>query len=139
MEKGGWGIPIVNLGLASLKVLQGCSAVDSRRPAKFLEEPGEWAIMGYILHENADMRLSEIFYGKGTRAVAAAGDENAIDLDLSLTQDNANGRLVASDTDPDANPFVAFESARDDTHSLRISNVQSKGATLVMIAQLAFD
>ncbi|MEM7453365.1 MAG: hypothetical protein AAF456_03310 [Planctomycetota bacterium] len=138
MRKGGWSVPIDNLATATSRTLEYCERVAAQVPARFLQEPQEWAMIGTIMTEGAESGYSDMRLGNGRRAIVACGDKHTRDIDLTVSQDSPYVE-IDSDTETDANPLLDFEASGFMRYSLNIKNYESSGATLVMSAILDID
>lgn len=138
MQKGGWAVPIENLALASARTLKHCQYVASKTPARFLQEPGEWAMIGSIMREGEKSGYSDMRLGTGRRVIVACGDKHTRDLDLHGHQESPN-RELANDTESDPTPILAFKTIGSARYAVNITNAHSSGATLVMTAILDID
>lgn len=139
MQKGGWALPADNLGRAGGLMLQRCRDVASKVPARFLQETGEWAVVGRVMNSGTVGTLSDMRFGSGRRVVVAGGDSKTRDIDLAIFENNNTGDAIDSDKLPDDNPILDFRTSSDNRYRLVLENPDSNGATVVMTAILDVD
>ena len=132
----GWSIPLENLGQAGGTILERCEVIASKKPTRFLQEAGEWAIIGHVLEKGESSGLSDMILGTGRRVIIAGGDNHSRDLDLTLS---CNDLILAKDTDDDAAPFVTHFTKKQERYSVEITNARSTGTTVAMIALLELE
>jgi hypothetical protein len=136
MQKGGWSLPITNLSRAGDVMLDRCRNVANQASACFLEEPGEWAVIGSVLNSGSVASFSDMRLGGGRRVMVAAGDSKMRDLDLGLFEDRDGGQPLDTDTLPDDNPVLEARTNSNDRYRLMIENSSSNGPSIVMTAIL---
>lgn len=139
LKKNGWTVPVENLDVAMENVLARCDNVASQVPARFLQVPGEWAVIGTILREGASQTFYDISLGSGRRAVTSGGDTVTRDIDLQVYLDGSNPQVLDDDSDPDAAPLVECVASSSSRYGIVIKNAASNGGTLVMTAILEVD
>ena len=139
LQKGGWSIPYENLGAACGTVLNRCRRVASLTSARFLQEPGEWAVIGQVMREGETTAFSDMRLGTGRRVVVAGGDAKSRDLDLAAYRDSSSMIRLAADTQSDNNPTVELNTSRSNRYAVGIANARSNGPTVVMTAILDVD
>ena len=139
MQKGGWALPVENLSRAGQTMLNRCRNVARQVPACFLEEPGEWAVIGHVLDPQETATFSDMRFGSGRRVVVAGGDSKTRDLDLGLFEDGNGGAALDTDTLPDDEPILDARTSSSRRYRLMIENAKSSGATVVMTAILDVD
>lgn len=136
LKEGGWTLPVGNLGAAAGQMLQRCERVSSVVPARFLEVPGEWAVIGSVCRNGGTAGWRDMKFGSGRRVVVTGADSHSRDTDLRLTRDNGSGSEVDEDDESDNEPVLEFRSRSSDRYSLHIENARSSGATIIMTALL---
>ncbi len=139
LKKNGWSVPVENLDVAMNNVLARCDNVARQVPSRFLETPGEWAVIGTILREGASQTFYDINLGSGRRVVTSGGDTVTRDIDLQVYQDGSNPTVLDVDTDPDAAPLVECVASQASRYGVTITNAASNGGTLIMTAILDVD
>jgi hypothetical protein len=136
MKRGGWTVPVRNLDVAMDNMLAQCENVATQRAAKFLDVPGEWAVIGTILRPGASNTFTDIRLGDGRRVVTSGGDTVARDIDLAIFEDAKTPRVLDKDEDDDARPMVQCNASDDRRYGILIKNVKSDGGSLAMTALL---
>jgi hypothetical protein len=137
LEKGGgWQIPARNLDAAMDNMIAHCEGVASQRAAKFLDVPGEWAVIGTILREGKSEIFSDIRLGQGRRVIVAGGDTVTRDIDLAVFEDGPKRSILNADEDADASPLVQCVADAEKRYGVVIRNAKSDGGTMIMTALL---
>jgi hypothetical protein len=136
---GGWNVPAGNLDAAMDNMIAHCEDVATRRAAKFLDVPGEWAVIGTILKEGKQNIFSDLRLGTGRRAVVAGGDTATRDIDLYIFRDGLKPKLLDADKDDDASPLVHCVADAAERYGVLIQNSKSDGGTMIMTALLDID
>ncbi len=136
MQKGGWTLPVENLSRAGQIMLGRCRNVARQAPTCFLQEAGEWAVIGRVLNKGDVAVYSDLRLGTGRRVVVAGGDSKTRDIDLGLFEDVTNGQALDTDTLPDDDPVLDARTSSDKRYRLMLENADSSGATVVMTALL---
>jgi hypothetical protein len=139
LRKGGWRVPIRNLSLATNNVLRSCENIATQTEAKFLDEPGEWAMIGSILRDGDSSIFTDMRLGTGRRAITAGGDTQTRDIDLVVFEDLRQPRILDSDKESDSNPLVSCRTSRLRRYGVSVQNARSRGATMIMTALLDVD
>lgn len=139
LRDNGWSIPLDNLGTAGGRILDRCELIATKRPTRFLQEPGEWAIIGQVLEKGESSGLSDIKLGTGLRVVIAGGDNHTRDLDLTLSRDDSEKTKLSEDTQDDDAPFVSHFTKKQERYSIEITNARSTGTTVAMMALLELE
>jgi hypothetical protein len=139
MQKGGWTLPVENLSRAGQIMLGRCRNVARHAPTCFLQEAGEWAVIGRVLNKGDVAVYSDLRLGTGRRVVVAGGDSKTRDIDLGLFEDVANGQALDTDTLPDDDPVLDARTQSEKRYRLMLENADSSGATVVMTALLDVD
>ena len=139
LKKGGWSIPVANLGTAGESILELCQQIARKRNTRFLEVPGEWALIGQVMKSDTSTTFSGIRLGGGRRAMVAAGDNNSDDIDLVVSRDAKFPAQLISDTQRDNIPLVDLQANETSSYSVETRNVRSSGATIIMTALLDID
>ncbi|MFM7058658.1 MAG: hypothetical protein ACKO2P_17225 [Planctomycetota bacterium] len=139
MQKGGWALPVENLSRAGQVMLGRCRNVARQAPTCFLEEAGEWAVIGRVLKKGDVAVYSDLRLGSGRRVVVAGGDSKTRDIDLGLFEDVSNGPALDTDTLQDDAPVLDARTSADKRYRLMLENADSNGATVVMTALLDVD
>ncbi|MEY3173686.1 MAG: hypothetical protein RLZZ436_1600 [Planctomycetota bacterium] len=139
MQKGGWTLPMENLSRAGDVMLNRCRNVARQVPACFLEETGEWAVIGRVLNEREAAVFTDMRFGGGRRVVVAGGDVKTRDLDLGLFENGDGGAALDTDTLPDDEPILDARTSSGQRYRLMIENAKSDGPTVVMTAILDVD
>jgi hypothetical protein len=137
LRTGGWNVPVSNLDRASNKVIQYCENIAAQTRVKFLEEPGEWAMIGSILEEDEIQTLSDMRFGTGRRIITSGGDTCTRDINLEVFGDWKGYPILGSDYDSDARPIVECNSSYNMRYGIHIINARSEGATLILTAILS--
>jgi hypothetical protein len=136
LRKGGWNVPDSNFVDAMAKCIATCSQLGkSRKDLHFHDQPNQWSLFGSVLEMGKETTLPNITMGEGKRIFVAAGDGNALNVDLFLL--NKSGNVVEKDDEPDASPIFEYKTSSSSTYSVRIKNVKSKGPSIVISAILA--
>ncbi|MFN5273607.1 MAG: hypothetical protein ACK5E3_10385 [Planctomycetota bacterium] len=139
MQKGGWNLPLENLGSASARALARCQRVAELTSARFLQEPGEWAIIGQVMAEGNGGMFSDMRLGHGQRVIVTGTDNKSQDIDLAAYRDGSSRVRLASDTQSDNNPIIRLTTSRDSRYSIETINARSNGPSVVMTALLDID
>ena len=95
---------------------------------------GQWAVVGSVLKAGVTSTLSGISAGKGAYVFVAMGDEDMVDLDMTVR--NAKGKIIQQDTDTDNSAVCANTFAAPQLCSLELTNAKSNDYCLVTHAIL---
>jgi hypothetical protein len=139
LRKGGWSVPVRNLDVAMDNMLNHCENVASQRSARFLDVPGEWAVIGTIIEEGKTHIINDIRLGTGRRAVTSGGDTVTRDIDLALFEDGPSPKIISKDQDDDASPLVQCVATKTKRYGLIIKDAKSNGGTLIFTAILEVE
>lgn len=139
MQKGGWNLPFENLGTASARALTRCQKVAELTSTRFLQEPGEWAMIGQVMAEGDGGMFSDMRLGQGQRVIITGTDSKSQDVDLAAYRDGSTRVRLASDTQSDNNPIIRLTTSRDSRYSIETINARSNGPSVVMTALLDID
>lgn len=139
MRKGGWRLPMKNLGTATGMVLANCQQVSRITPAKFMQERGEWAIVGVVLREGEKSTFSKMHLGSGRRVIVTGADSQSRDTDLAAYLEGSSRVELTSDTERDNQPFLQLTASRSNQYAIETSNAESNGPSVVMTALLDID
>jgi hypothetical protein len=137
LRQGGYEVPVRNQSAALANLVQQANNVNRQVSERvyFSSGGGQWAVYGSIIPEGSELTVYDITPGEGRRAWVTGGDTTVTDVDLFLY--DANGRLLVKDEDLDARPLIDFQTRGGEQYSVRIKNVQSRGASLVLVATLS--
>jgi hypothetical protein len=135
----GWSIPLDNLGTAGSTILSRCDLIAAKKPTRFLQESGEWAIIGQVLEKGESSGLSDMNLGTGRRVLIAGGDNHTRDLDLTFSRNDSANTKLAEDTQDDDAPLVTHFTKKQERYSVEITNARSTGTTVAMIALLELE
>jgi hypothetical protein len=137
LQRNGWSVPAGNLDAAMGNMLARCENVARQRATKFLDVPGEWAVIGTILKPGTSTSFTDLRLGSGRRAMTSGGDTRTRDIDLEVYQDGTNPKLIlGKDEAKDAMPLVECMADQFKHYSLVIKNPESDGGTLILTALL---
>ncbi|HKI19611.1 MAG TPA: hypothetical protein VKA15_17120 [Isosphaeraceae bacterium] len=140
LRQNGWTVPARNLDIAMDNMLAHCQNVATRRAAKFLDLPGEWAVVGTIIEPGKSSTFTDIRLGSGRRAITSGGDSVTRDIGLEVFEDGATPRLVLdTDQGEDAAPVVQCTASSFKRYGLEIKNPRFEGGTMIMTALLDVD
>ena len=95
---------------------------------------GQWAIVGNVLKAGGTSTLSGIRAAKGDYVFVAMGDEDMVDLDMTVR--DARGKIIQQDTDSDNSAVCANTFAAPQMCSLELTNAKSSDFSLVTHAIL---
>ena len=140
LRQQGWTVPLQNLDVAMDRMLAHCENIASQRPAKFLDVPGEWAVIGTIVNPGQSSTFSDIRLGSGRRAMTSGGDTVSRDIDLEVYQDGTSPKVVLDkDEAKDAAPLVKCTADPSKRYGVVIKNPESQGGSMIMTALLDVD
>ncbi|HEX4611700.1 MAG TPA: hypothetical protein VH092_26120, partial [Urbifossiella sp.] len=139
LKTGGFEVPVRNQATALANLVTEANRVDRRvKEDVFFSSGGnQWAVFGSIIPSGSDLTINNITPGDGQRVWVTGGDTTVEDVDLYLY--DSNNRLLAKDEDDDARPLISYRTKLDQRYSVRIKNVRSRGASLVLVATLSLD
>ncbi len=131
LRKGGYDVPIKNLQTAWTKLLNMCERINDKLGwAAFHDGEDELCVIGSIMREGETLTQGGIDLEDRPYAFVGAADEQANDVDIAVA--DGDGDVLAKDTENDAIPIVLY--SKGGTVKLKLSDVKSKGASLVMAA-----
>lgn len=136
LKVGGFEVPVRNQAAALSNLIGQANNVDRqvKEQVYFSSGNNQWAVFGSIIRAGEDLTVNNITPGGGRRAWVTGGDTTVEDVDLYLT--DANGKLLAKDEDDDARPLLDYRTRPGERYSVRIKNVRSRGASLILVATL---
>jgi hypothetical protein len=139
LKVGGFEVPIRNQATALANLVTEANKVDRqvKEQVYFSSGNNQWAVFGSIIPSGSDLTVNNLTPGEGRRVWVTGGDTTVEDVDLYLS--DANGKLLAKDEDDDARPLIDFRTKPGQLYSIRIKNVRSRGASLVLVATLTAD
>ena len=136
LKVGGFEVPVRNQATALANLVTEANKVDRQVKEQVLFGSGnnQWAVYGSIIPSGSDLTIENITPGAGRQVWVTGGDTTVEDIDLFLS--DAAGRLLMKDEDDDARPLLDYRTKPDQRYSIRIKNVRSRGASLVLVATL---
>lgn len=139
LKAGGFVVPARNQEAAVANLLAACGDVDRRVKERVLFSSGSnrWAVYGAMVRPGADVTVNMAPPGAGRHVWVAAGDTTAEDVDSYLF--NSAMKLLAKDELDDARPVLDYRTDAGAAYTLRVKNVRSRGASLLLAATLALD
>jgi hypothetical protein len=137
LRQGGYEVPVRNQSAALANLVQQANNVDRQVSDRvyFNSGGGQWGVYGSIIPQGSELTVYNITPGGGRRVWVTGGDTTVTDVDLFLY--DADGRELRKDEDLDARPLIDFRTRAGEQYSVRIKNVQSRGASLVLVATLS--
>lgn len=131
LQKGGYDVPLGNLAIAVGKTVACWTQIAIlAEEGGFHDEPNQWTLYGTILNPKRDITVTNLTVETRKHMIFATGDDNAEDIDIFLLDDK--GQILASDEEPNSVPAIEYRTGGHPSYGLRIKNVRSDGATLVI-------
>jgi hypothetical protein len=139
LKVGGYEVPIRNQATALANLVSQANSVDRqvKEQVYFSSGGNQWAVFGSIIPSGSDLTINNITPGDGRRVWVTGGDTTVDDVDLYLS--DSNGRLLVKDEDDDARPLLDYRTKLDQRYSVRIKNVRSRGASLILVGTLTLN
>ncbi|MBC8105628.1 MAG: hypothetical protein H7Z14_03480, partial [Anaerolineae bacterium] len=137
LERGGKQVPISNLAEATANLMTFCLALQVHGAEQghivgFQSHPNQWAVFGSILGTSEAATVINLHPGEGAQLFVAAGDEQAEDIDLFLT-DEEGTYVLASDTGGDSTPLMPQWTSSNRGYGIRAKMIRSTGDRPVMV------
>jgi hypothetical protein len=140
LQRGGIQVPGKNQVLAFNGLIDEANKVDRAVPqiVDFSKGPAQWGVFGGIIPSGADLTISGITPGGGTRYWVCGADQTTKDVDLYLY--DGGGRLLKRDERVDP-PFPRLDARTnpDESYAVRVKNVQSSRPSLILVGTLTLE
>jgi hypothetical protein len=141
---GGFKVPVGNMvdSIASALVFaSGASTKIHERTGGGLvfHAHGDWSFFGTILKQGETIGSGGYDLQASPNVVLVGTDKAAQDVDLELLDQSDSDRSVAKDSDADANPLLVLQPKKGHQYKVRVTNVASKGPTLITAMVLATE
>lgn len=139
LKVNGFEVPIRNQATALANLITEANGVDRqvKEQVYFSSGGNQWAVFGSIIASGSDLTINNLTPGEGRRAWVTGGDTTVDDIDLYLS--DSNNRLLVKDEDDDARPLLDYRTKANNRYSIRIKNVRSRGASLILVGTLTLD
>ena len=139
LKVGGFEVPVRNQATALANLVAQANSVDRqvKEQVYFSSGGNQWAVFGSIIPQGSDLTVNNLTPGGGRRVWVCGGDTTVEDVDLFLYDEN--NRLIIKDEDDDARPLLDHRTQAGRLYSIRIKNVKSRGASLVLVATLTLN
>lgn len=136
LKVGGFEVPVRNQETALLNLIGQANSVDRqvKEQVYFSSGNNQWAVFGSIIPSGSDLTVNNLTPGGGRRVWVTGGDTTVEDVDLFLY--DGNNKLLVKDEDDDARPLLDYRTKEGQRYAVRIKNVRSRGASLVLVATL---
>jgi hypothetical protein len=76
-------------------------------------------LLGAFVRTGANIDMTQTFSARRQYVLLGGGGEDAADIDLGIL--DANGKVLAADTDDDATPIVRFTPPQDGSYTIRLA------------------
>lgn len=138
LQEGGAKVSTDNLTTALANNFALATALDSELRGKaklfFNDTSNQWALFGAILAPGEEKILNKLRFPEGTSVFAAAGDDNASDVDLFLL--DSSQKVIAKDDDGDGKSIFEADTEEKTSYSLKIKNTKAKKSAFVVAISL---
>lgn len=138
MKDGGYRVPAANITRSFTSTMEAAARASRVAAQKWpqlsglvFHEEEDWSFFGTILLQGESIGFSGIELKAAASVVLAGNDGQATNLDLAVQDQDDNNRVVASDTDPDANPLVVVNPTVGHSYRIEISAPATNGPSLV--------
>lgn len=138
MKEGGYRIPPANITRSFGSTMEAAARASRVAAQKWpqlsglvFHEEDDWSFFGTILLQGESIGFSGIELKAQASIVLAGNDGKATNLDLAVQDQDEGNRVVASDTDPDANPLVVVNPTVGHSYRIEISAPATEGPSLV--------
>jgi hypothetical protein len=138
--KHGWNVPTQNLATAAVKMVNALEGADRQlqqqfnKRVDFIHAPNQWFLYGGVVPQGKQLAVYNLTLPNGLLACLGVGDNFARTLDLDLQ--DGQGNLLARSPGQTATPCVVYQ-ANGGNQQFRLSNQQSQGPSMVMMATYA--
>lgn len=143
LTEGGFAVPLSSLHDATLHLMNYSQAImeafeQNGYRAGFQSSPNQWAVYGAILRSTESFRIFDLNPGYGGQLYIAAGDANALDVDLALDANNP-GSVIKEDTRYGDFPRILHMSSSEERYGITTLLVESdlNRPALVLTAALS--
>lgn len=140
LQRGGYDVPGKNQVLAFNGLIDEANKVDRsvKEVVDFSKGPGQWGVFGSIIPSGADLTISGLTPGGGSRFWVCGADQTTKDVDLFLY--DQTGRLLKKDdrVDPPF-PRLDFRTNPDESYAVKVKNVQSARPSLILVGTLELE
>jgi hypothetical protein len=92
---------------------------------------GSFCLLGALLKDGADQKLTRSFEANRTYQVIGWADENAKDFDVDIRRDK---EVITQDIDEDSTPVVTFESHKKERLGVNLSMFSSNHPAFAIVA-----
>jgi hypothetical protein len=100
---------------------------------------GNQCLFGYLLDQGKEQTMVRTFERNKTYLILGAGDDDARDIDLWVTQEDQPGAHLCEDIDDDATPMVEFQPTKTGRYAVQIRNEESHGPSFCGFIVLVKD
>jgi hypothetical protein len=130
----GYSVPLSSMATALRGSLMQAEVVARAQPGThYHHQDNHWAILGQVLPQGGSMQITNLTMEDEQHVIVAAGDAAAQDLDIFVRK---AGRLIASNEDPEALPWVIVRTRAASDYEVEVRNVRSSGPTLVVMSMI---
>jgi len=139
LKKDGWTVPVKNLDAAMDRMAKALEGGDNAakkigQRVDLRKADNQWAFYGGVLKQGDSLSVMNVASGRGDLLFVGTGDNFAQTLRVDV--ENNEGTKVLK-TDKKAGPVSVVEYRGDGArHGLRVTNVKSKGAAVVLMGAM---
>lgn len=137
LRKGGWDVAKENLIESASGIVMAANNVNMKvkERVNFQAGSNQWAMYGGIFREGDEISITNVALGTGRRVIVSAGDTTVKDIDLFVSVEGEEAKDVLDD----AEPIVDVTATNVSSATIRIQNVKSNGASLILTTILQLD